>query len=485
MSEHGTVARRSVATLAAALLGVACAGGIAHAGTVGSGYDTSNGTGTIGPAAPGDAISRAQIISRADDWINAQVPYSQTEGWEDSATGGPYRMDCSGFVSMAWGLPTSMVTSTLPEVATVTDGNISGDSNLNAGDALDYTADHVVLFDHWTDGSGDFAYDAEHTYGQVTNESTDNIYDSTLEGYAMSDFEALSYNKLTASTVGTPVAAVPVGTGGSLDFFYLNNGTVEYRTTASNGSWLGIAEVPNAPSGVTSLTAVPLGNGSFDLFYVTGGKVVYQTGNGSGGWLGTATPPNAPTGVTNLAAVPVGTGGNFDLFYNVGGSVKYVTGSSSGTFLGTVAMPNAPTGVTNLAAVPVGTGGNFDLFYNVGGSVKYVTGSGAGTFLGTIAMPNAPTGVTSLAAASVGTGGNFDLFYNVGGSVKYVTGSGAGTFLGTIALPGAPSGVSSIAAGTLGSAGQFNLFFDENNTIQYMTGNGDGTFLGLADLTTS
>ena len=175
------------------------AAGIAHATIVTSGYDTSNGTGTLGPAAPGDAITRAQIISRADDWISNQVPYSQTEGWEDSAAGGPYRMDCSGFVSMAWGLTTSMVTSTLPQVATVTDGNISGDTNLNPGDALDYTADHAVLFDHWTDSSGDFAYDAEHTSGQLTNQSTDNINDSTLEGYAMSDFEALQYNNITAA----------------------------------------------------------------------------------------------------------------------------------------------------------------------------------------------------------------------------------------------------------------------------------------------
>jgi hypothetical protein len=105
-------------------------------------------------------------------------------------------MDCSGFVSMAWALPTSMVTSTLPQVAAVTNGNISGDTNLDPGDALDYTADHVVFFDHWTDSSGDFAYDAEHQPGQVTNQSTDSIYSSSLEGYPISYFEALRYNNI-------------------------------------------------------------------------------------------------------------------------------------------------------------------------------------------------------------------------------------------------------------------------------------------------
>jgi hypothetical protein len=230
---------RATALLATTLLSTSFAAGFAHADTTTSGYGTSNGTGTIGPAAPGDAITRAQIITRAQDWMNAQVPYSQTEGYEDSGTGGPYRMDCSGFVSMAWGLPTSMVTSTLPEVSTVTAANITGDTNLNPGDALDYTADHVVLFDHWTDGSGDFAYDAEHTTGQVANQSTDNIYDSTLEGYAMSDFEALQYSNL--STVSPPAAPSVTITGPG------NNASVNGNVTIS-------ASVSDATSGVSSST---------------------------------------------------------------------------------------------------------------------------------------------------------------------------------------------------------------------------------------
>ena len=194
--------RRTAAVLAAALIGSTLGVGLAQATTVTSGYDTSNGTGTLGPAAPGNALTRSQIIARAQDWMNQQIPYSQTEGWEDSAAGGPYRMDCSGFVSMAWGLSSSLVTSTLPSVSTVTSSNISGDTNINPGDALDYTADHVVLFDHWTDSSGDFAYDAEHTTGQVTNQSSDSIYNSSLEGYAMSDFEALQYKNLAAGSSG-------------------------------------------------------------------------------------------------------------------------------------------------------------------------------------------------------------------------------------------------------------------------------------------
>lgn len=197
---HGFLRRTAAATLAS-LLGLPLAAGTADASAVTSSYNTSDGTGKLGPAAPGDPVTEAQIMARAKDWVAKAVPYDEAKGWEDPAVGGPYRMDCSGFVSMAWGLTDSLVTSALPQQAGVhvTDANISGDTSLAPGDALDYTADHIVLFDHWTGRSGDFAYDAEHAHGHVADQTVANIDDSTLEGFAMSDFEALRYGKTTGA----------------------------------------------------------------------------------------------------------------------------------------------------------------------------------------------------------------------------------------------------------------------------------------------
>jgi hypothetical protein len=48
--------RRTAAVLVAALIGSTLGVGLAQATTVTSGYDTSNGTGTLGPAAPGNAL---------------------------------------------------------------------------------------------------------------------------------------------------------------------------------------------------------------------------------------------------------------------------------------------------------------------------------------------------------------------------------------------------------------------------------------------
>jgi hypothetical protein len=215
---HRARARGAVSLAAAALVTTSCMIGSAAAGT---GYGpplplgtaaTSNGT--LGPTALLGPETRAQIIARAQDWIAQGVMYSDTQNpdgtgdwnfWSDPATGGPYRQDCSGYVSMAWGLGSSQASYTIDAspYSTITDSNITGDTNLNPGDALDYHAGHIVLFDHWTDAAGDFAYDAEHTQGRVTNQSDDNIYSSSLEGYPMSDFEALQRNKLSAGSPGS------------------------------------------------------------------------------------------------------------------------------------------------------------------------------------------------------------------------------------------------------------------------------------------
>ncbi|HEX4789325.1 MAG TPA: hypothetical protein VH372_12730, partial [Actinospica sp.] len=217
--------------------------GSAYATTVTSGYDTSSSTGTIGPDAPGDPITTAQMIARADDWIAAAVPYSESAGWEDAGAGGPYREDCSGFVSMAWGLQNSLVTSTLPEVSTLVDADISGETNLEQGDALDYTADHVVLFDSWiSQSAGTFYYDAEHTFGQVADRTEGNVYASTLEGYSIDDFEGLRYDKIASSSAPGSSSPVAVDAAGSDVAFVNGSGAVVHDWGTSSG-WAGPAAI--------------------------------------------------------------------------------------------------------------------------------------------------------------------------------------------------------------------------------------------------
>ena len=86
---------------------------------------------------------RRQIMARAEHWVAQHVPYNQG-AWHEG-----YRMDCSGYISMCWGLRDSLVTSTLPQVA-----HRIAKEDLRAGDVLlntDVATGHVILFDRWAD----------------------------------------------------------------------------------------------------------------------------------------------------------------------------------------------------------------------------------------------------------------------------------------------------------------------------------------------
>ncbi|MEU8923552.1 peptidoglycan-binding protein [Kitasatospora sp. NPDC048545] len=103
-------------------------------------------------AAPGTAqpVTRAQIIRRAQSWVDQSVPYGMGHYWSDG-----YRQDCSGFVSMAWGLGSSQTTWTLPDFA-----ERIGKDDLQPGDVLIHNdpadpqaGSHVTIFGGWTDSS--------------------------------------------------------------------------------------------------------------------------------------------------------------------------------------------------------------------------------------------------------------------------------------------------------------------------------------------
>jgi hypothetical protein len=84
---------------------------------------------------------------RAQSWVDAGVPYSMSRTHTNQY--GSYRQDCSGYVSMAWALPSSYTTATLPDVSyAITQ------ADLRRGDILLHKATpggsgHVVMFDAW------------------------------------------------------------------------------------------------------------------------------------------------------------------------------------------------------------------------------------------------------------------------------------------------------------------------------------------------
>lgn len=87
--------------------------------------------------APASAITRAQVIQRANSWVKQRVPYSQSGYYRG------YRRDCSGMVSMAWNLKRSLTSRTLASVA-----RHVPKSRLRPGDAI-HTSGHVAIFGGW------------------------------------------------------------------------------------------------------------------------------------------------------------------------------------------------------------------------------------------------------------------------------------------------------------------------------------------------
>ncbi|MFE1444140.1 hypothetical protein [Streptomyces sp. NPDC058739] len=166
-------------------------------------------TGSLGQgAAPGGPVTREQVIARARHWVKEAVPYSQSLAWKDEATGGHYRQDCSGFVSMAWQLKDSLTTGALPDVA----DRLPGLSHLEAGDALNNRQSHALLFGGWTDRArGDFVYYSESNSARPARMDRANIHDSSIAGYPTATYAALRYKKITtAPAPAAPAPASPV-----------------------------------------------------------------------------------------------------------------------------------------------------------------------------------------------------------------------------------------------------------------------------------
>ncbi|WP_328538598.1 peptidoglycan-binding protein [Streptomyces sp. NBC_00344] len=114
----------------------------------------------LAPALSLPATTRSAIISRAKLWIAAGVPYSTSRHWADG-----YRQDCSGYVSMAWGLRHSEWTGSLAQY-----GVRISKSEIRRGDILLFhnpanptKGSHVTIFGGWVNSA--------HTYYKAYEET--------------------------------------------------------------------------------------------------------------------------------------------------------------------------------------------------------------------------------------------------------------------------------------------------------------------------
>lgn len=120
--------------------------------------------------------SRSQALMRAQSWLDVHVPYSQSNCFANQY--GNYRTDCSGYVSMAWGLRRSYTTSDIHLVS----HQITWD-DLKPGDALNDAGSHVALFVKWADAARTKMIVVEQEGGIGTNQDTWTRSTAAQQGY--------------------------------------------------------------------------------------------------------------------------------------------------------------------------------------------------------------------------------------------------------------------------------------------------------------
>ncbi|MES5819411.1 hypothetical protein [Streptomyces sp. RG80] len=151
----------------------------------------------VPPAPPhsvqGGTIYRGEVMTRAKDWYNRNIQYSQSAYATDIEGDDTYRTDCSGFVSMAWHLTSSLTTQTLDNAST----QISK-ADLRPGDALNSSSEgHAVLFAGWKDqDAGTFYYYSEGSPDSDMNYRSANAYSGTIDSHPASAYVALRYDKI-------------------------------------------------------------------------------------------------------------------------------------------------------------------------------------------------------------------------------------------------------------------------------------------------
>jgi hypothetical protein len=377
--------------------------GLLATGVVGAGLAVAVATparATVGTVDTGAAISRSEIVERALSWTTEPVPYSQTSYYPATAArtgiGHAYRQDCSGFVSMAWNLPGSAITSDLVSSTSVYDTRLTSDASLQRGDALG-TSGHVVLFLDWSaDDAG------RHRYFDMVSEShtgTDASVatDQDLDGY-WSTYVPYAFKHAVADVP----RAVQSG-GGRTDQVSLNPaGHIVYSwRTSPTGVW--------TTEDLTALQHLPVLRTAPAIASPTGGQLVVLGTGASGALLefafdgSTWTSRTLTTTGTTYGLDASSSAGRVDVVGRQVGTTAadgtgtlwygYLTGA---TWSGWLRPGSAPSSLIGDPAVADGPGVTETVVESANGTLLYGTWDTAATTwtwtapFGTVRVPTQP-----------------------------------------------------------------------------------------------
>lgn len=279
------------------------------------------------PAARADSaidgpITRSEILSRAQFWVDQNVPYDMG-GQHPDQQGKMYRTDCSGFVAMALHLSWSPNTETLPQYLDqigwedLRPGDVVGTLGPGTGGA----AGHVVLFTGWANSAHTRFFTMEEMGGAGAIR-----YERPIN-YTVGSFVAkpYRYKKVIDGPSARPMSSWESGrvvsmqsADGRLEAFAAGADGVHHAwQTRVNGEW-SRWELIGGPKNA-ELALAPNRDGRLELFALNGQTLdhIWQTAP-SAGWSGWA---KFGTGGHDLA-----TGSNAD------GRIEVFASNANGVF---------------------------------------------------------------------------------------------------------------------------------------------------------
>ncbi|MFK4088087.1 hypothetical protein ACI2LF_28510 [Kribbella sp. NPDC020789] len=234
-------------------------------------------------------VSRQEMLLRSASWIRDQVPYSQDNTSPHVNEFGSYRRDCSGYLSMAWHLSSSLSTSSLPSVM----HQITYD-DLQPGDALLRRSDgvnHVGMFVRWFDTARTRpVIREEYQTGRIAEERTwTNSYMSTFTPYR--------YNKVVGATT-SPVSSIGQDvTGRLMRFEATADGAVQLSEQTGPASTTWQTSTIDPPGGVVPGVPIATAADSIGRAYYFARtpdnklRTGWETSPGAGPWLSATIEP--------------------------------------------------------------------------------------------------------------------------------------------------------------------------------------------------
>ncbi|MEU7864490.1 hypothetical protein, partial [Nonomuraea sp. NPDC049141] len=210
-------------------------------------------------------MTRSQALVRAQSWITARVPYSQSACHSNQY--GSYRTDCSGFISMAWGLSRSYTTFDIHLVS-----HTIARADLKPGDALNDVDSHIALFVRWDDAQQTKPVVRE----QAGPDGSPTIERVWSAAYA-SGYTPIRYNNIRDDAPPAPAGVRSVVTANGSQLFGIGSdghvmSTFWSPSISTNGGWhewfaipTGFADGKTALNATVSFTTI---NGQIQLFTI-------------------------------------------------------------------------------------------------------------------------------------------------------------------------------------------------------------------------